>query len=75
MDLYPQPFGDDNQIEYIYKEPKVTTLGEITLRLQKLYSRKFGMSEIVHIIQESTKVSYCDSSKALNMVPHLITPG
>ncbi len=53
---YVQPFGDDNQIEYIYKEPKVTTLGEITLRLQKLYSRKFGMSEIVHIIQESGRV-------------------
>ena len=36
----------------------MTTLGEITLRLQKLYSRKFGMSDIVHIIQESKKVRH-----------------
>ena len=59
---HTQPFGDDNQIEYIYKEPKVTTLGEITLRLQKLYSRKFGAPEIVHIIQESKKVEFYTSS-------------
>ena len=37
----------------------MTTLAELTLRLQKLYSRKFGSSEIVHIIQESGKVCVC----------------
>ena len=34
----------------------MTTLAEITLRLQRLYSRKFGSKELVHIIQESGKV-------------------
>ncbi len=53
-----QPFGDDHERQYIYKEPTVTTLGELTLRLQRLYSRKFGTSEIVHIIKESGKVGH-----------------
>lgn len=44
-------------MQFIYKEPKVTALAELTLRLQKLYSRKFGSKDIVHIIQESGKVS------------------
>ena len=54
--MYTQPFGEDHDKHFVYKEPKVTTLAELTLRLQKLYSRKFGTSEIVHIIQESGKV-------------------
>ena len=54
---FPQPFGDDNEKQFIYKEPKVTKLGELTLRLQKLYSKKFGNSDIVHIIKESGRVS------------------
>ena len=37
----------------------MTKLGELTLRLQKLYSKKFGHRDIVHIIKESGKVS-CD---------------
>ena len=51
-----QPFGDDHGKQYIYKEPAVTTLAEIVLRLQKLYSKKFGMMTPVNIIQESRKV-------------------
>ena len=35
----------------------MTKLGELTLRLQKLYSRKFGNPDIVHIIKESGRVS------------------
>lgn len=53
--LCMQPFGEDNSMQYIYKEPKVTALAELTLRLQKLYSRTFGSKEIVHIIPESGK--------------------
>ena len=51
-----QPFGDDHEKQYIYKEPAVTTLAEIVLRLQKLYSKKFGANTPVKIIQESGKV-------------------
>ena len=35
----------------------MTTLAELTLRLQKLFSRKFGSKDIVHIIHESVRVS------------------
>jgi len=51
-----QPFGEDHERQFIYKEPKVTTLAELTLRLQKLFIRKFGAKDIVHIIKESGKV-------------------
>ena len=56
-----QPFGDDHDKQYVYKEPALTTLAEIVLRLQKLYSKKFGMATAVNIIHESGKVgkNYC----------------
>ena len=54
--LPPQVFGDDHDKQYIYKEPAVTTLAEIVLRLQKLYSKKFGTGTPVNIIHESGKV-------------------
>jgi len=51
----------------------VTTLAELTLRLQKLYSRKFGTTEIVHIIQESGKVipSSLDMDHAHIQITHV----
>lgn len=55
-----QPFGEDNDKQFVYKEPKVTALAELTLYLQRLYSRKFGCKNIVHIIHESGKVSRQD---------------
>lgn len=48
-------FEDEDGKEYIYKEPKLTSLSEISQRLQKLYSDKFG-SENVRMIQDSDKV-------------------
>lgn len=48
-------FEDEDGKEYIYKEPKLTPLSEISQRLQKLYSDKFG-PENVKMIQDSGKV-------------------
>lgn len=48
-------FEDEDGKEYIYKEPKFTPLSEISQRLLKLYSDKFG-PENVKIIQDSGKV-------------------
>ncbi|TRZ05692.1 hypothetical protein HGM15179_021415, partial [Zosterops borbonicus] len=45
--------------EYVYKEPKLTGLSEISLRLLKLYGEKFW-SETVKIIQDSNKVNIKD---------------
>ncbi|XP_069749821.1 dedicator of cytokinesis protein 11 isoform X2 [Narcine bancroftii] len=49
-------FEEEDGKEYIYKEPKLTKLPEISERLLKLYSDKFG-AENVKIIQDSNKVN------------------
>lgn len=50
-------FEDQHNVEYIYKEPKVTTLSEISLRLKKQFEDKFG-SDVVKIIMDSNQVSF-----------------
>lgn len=49
-------FEEENSIEYVYKEPKVTSLSEISERLYKQYCDKFGQ-DVVKMIQDSTPVS------------------
>lgn len=48
-------FGDDDGKEFIYKEPKITGLAEISQRLQQIYSIKHGR-ESIELIMESAKV-------------------
>ncbi|XP_062982156.1 dedicator of cytokinesis protein 9 isoform X4 [Elgaria multicarinata webbii] len=66
-------FEDEDGKEYIYKEPKLTPLSEISQRLQKLYSDKFG-SENVRMIQDSGKVNSkdLDSKYAYIQVTHVV---
>uniref|UniRef100_A0A3Q2CL51 Dedicator of cytokinesis 11 n=1 Tax=Cyprinodon variegatus TaxID=28743 RepID=A0A3Q2CL51_CYPVA len=49
-------FEEEDGKEYIYKEPKLTGLSEISQRLLTLYGDKFGQ-ENVKIIQDSNKVN------------------
>lgn len=67
-------FEDEDGKEYIYKEPKLTPLSEISQRLLKLYSDKFG-PENVKMIQDSGKVNPkdLDSRFAYIQVTH-VTP-
>ncbi|XP_029460346.1 dedicator of cytokinesis protein 9 isoform X2 [Rhinatrema bivittatum] len=67
-------FEDEDGKEYIYKEPKLTPLSEISQRLLKLYADKFG-SENVKMIQDSGKVNPkdLDSKYAYIQVTH-VTP-
>ena len=51
-----QMFGDDDGKEFIYKEPKITGLAEISHRLEAMYSRKHGRDS-VKLIMESAKVA------------------
>lgn len=53
-------FEEEESKEFIYKEPKLTGLSEISQRLLKLYSDKFG-ADNVKMIQDSNKVphSFC----------------
>uniref|UniRef100_A0A8B9LMK3 Dedicator of cytokinesis 11 n=1 Tax=Astyanax mexicanus TaxID=7994 RepID=A0A8B9LMK3_ASTMX len=52
-------FEEEDGKEYIYKEPKLTGLSEISHRLLTLYGEKFG-AENVKIIQDSNKVNQKD---------------
>ncbi|KAL6052575.1 hypothetical protein STEG23_025325, partial [Scotinomys teguina] len=55
--FYGQGFFEEEEgKEYIYKEPKLTGLSEISQRLLKLYADKFGPDN-VKIIQDSNKVN------------------
>ncbi|XP_028319599.1 dedicator of cytokinesis protein 10 isoform X9 [Gouania willdenowi] len=49
-------FEEEESKEFIYKEPKLTALSEISQRLLKLYSDKFG-ADNVKMIQDSNKVN------------------
>ncbi|XP_074819063.1 dedicator of cytokinesis protein 9 isoform X10 [Natator depressus] len=66
-------FEDEDGKEYIYKEPKLTPLSEISQRLHKLYSDKFG-SENVRMIQDSGRVNPkdLDSKYAYIQVTHVV---
>uniref|UniRef100_A0A8B9JRP6 Dedicator of cytokinesis 9 n=1 Tax=Astyanax mexicanus TaxID=7994 RepID=A0A8B9JRP6_ASTMX len=67
-------FEDEDGKEYIYKEPKFTPLSEISQRLLKLYSEKFG-AENVKMIQDSGRINPkdLDSKYAYIQVTH-VTP-
>ena len=55
--LYLQSFFDEeDQKQYIYKEPKVTSLGELCDRLKTMYEGKYGKDN-VKLIKDSKTVS------------------
>ncbi|XP_037029406.1 dedicator of cytokinesis protein 9-like isoform X1 [Bradysia coprophila] len=66
-------FEGDSGVEYVYKEPKITSLSEISERLHKQYRDKFG-AENVKMIMDSSPVnpSSLDPSKAYLQVTHVI---
>ncbi|XP_067851502.1 dedicator of cytokinesis protein 10 isoform X3 [Heptranchias perlo] len=67
-------FEEDDSKEYIYKEPKLTGLSEISQRLLKLYSDKYG-AENVKMIQDSNKVNPKDlDSKFAYIQVTYVTP-
>ncbi|XP_048588509.1 dedicator of cytokinesis protein 9 isoform X4 [Nematostella vectensis] len=53
--FFGKMFADDDGKEYIYKEPKITSLSEISQRLQGMYSSKHSEKHI-KLIHESAKV-------------------
>uniref|UniRef100_A0A182JHE5 Dedicator of cytokinesis protein 9 n=1 Tax=Anopheles atroparvus TaxID=41427 RepID=A0A182JHE5_ANOAO len=67
-------FEEENGVEYIYKEPKVTSLSEISERLHKQYRDKFGVDN-VKILMDSSPVdqSTLDPKIAYIQVTH-VTP-
>lgn len=52
-------FDKESGVEYVYKEPKVTSLSEISDRLLQQYSQKFGQGN-VRIIMDSAPIVEAD---------------
>jgi hypothetical protein len=63
--FYGSPFNDLNGAEFIYKEPNVTPLSAISLRLQTLFGKRFG-ADRVSIIKDSNKVRVALITRAMN---------
>ena len=55
MGFYGLDFGELNQTEWIYKEPRLSKLGDIQNRLLNLFKKKFN-SENVEIYKNSAKM-------------------
>ncbi|XP_055386706.1 dedicator of cytokinesis protein 9 isoform X2 [Condylostylus longicornis] len=66
-------FDDDHGIEYVYKEPKLTSLSEISERLQRQYKDKFG-ADVVKMIMDSSPVEAIelDPKVAYIQVTHVL---
>lgn len=47
-------FEEESGIEYIYKEPKVTALSEVSERLYRQYKEKFGPDSVKMIMDSNT---------------------
>jgi hypothetical protein len=60
--FYGRCWGEDDGIEYIYKEPRITRLGEIQERLQIITEKRFGIRAT--IISDSSSV---ERSKLTNV--------
>lgn len=67
-------FEEDSGVEYVYKEPKITSLAEISERLQQQYKDKFG-ADAVRIIMDSAvvDVTQLDPKLAYLQITH-VTP-
>ncbi|XP_058146190.1 LOW QUALITY PROTEIN: dedicator of cytokinesis protein 6 [Dasypus novemcinctus] len=57
--FYGARFGDLDEQEFVYKEPSITKLAEISHRLEEFYTERFG-EDVVEIIKDSNPV---DKSK------------
>uniref|UniRef100_A0A1I8PPX3 Dedicator of cytokinesis protein 9 n=1 Tax=Stomoxys calcitrans TaxID=35570 RepID=A0A1I8PPX3_STOCA len=66
-------FEEDHAVEYVYKEPKLTSLSEISERLAKQYKEKFG-ADVVKMIMDSSPVNVneLDPKLAYIQVTHVI---
>uniref|UniRef100_A0A669CEW2 Dedicator of cytokinesis 6 n=1 Tax=Oreochromis niloticus TaxID=8128 RepID=A0A669CEW2_ORENI len=70
--FYGCRFGDLDEQEFVYKEPSITKLAEISHRLEEFYSEKFG-DEVVEIIKDSSPVdkNKLDPNKAYLQITYV----
>ena len=70
VQFYGRPFEDLDGQEYIYKEPQITQLSEIALRLENIFKQRFGK---VNMIRDAGRVdvSKLDLNTAHFQVTHV----
>ncbi|XP_058233853.1 dedicator of cytokinesis protein 7-like isoform X13 [Hemibagrus wyckioides] len=70
--FYGCRFGDLDEQEFVYKEPSITKLAEISHRLEEFYSERFG-DEVVEIIKDSSPVdkNKLDPNKAYLQITYV----
>ncbi|KAG8441371.1 hypothetical protein GDO86_006923 [Hymenochirus boettgeri] len=70
--FYGSKFGDLDEQEFVYKEPSITKLAEISHRLEEFYSERFGEGT-VQVVKDSNHVdkSKLDPNKAYVQITYV----
>uniref|UniRef100_A0A3Q2YLE1 Dedicator of cytokinesis 7 n=1 Tax=Hippocampus comes TaxID=109280 RepID=A0A3Q2YLE1_HIPCM len=70
--FYGSKFGDLDEQEFVYKEPAITKLAEISHRLEGFYGDQFGEDQ-VEVIKDSNPVDKCklDPNKAFIQITYV----
>ncbi|XP_030062500.1 dedicator of cytokinesis protein 7 isoform X5 [Microcaecilia unicolor] len=70
--FYGSKFGDLDEQEFVYKEPAITKLAEISHRLEGFYGERFG-EDVVEVIKDSNPVDKCklDPNKAFIQITYV----
>ncbi|XP_060040571.1 dedicator of cytokinesis protein 6 isoform X2 [Erinaceus europaeus] len=70
--FYGARFGDLDEQEFVYKEPSITKLAEISHRLEEFYTERFG-EDVVQIVKDSNPVdkSKLDPHKAYIQITYV----
>ncbi|XP_062854096.1 dedicator of cytokinesis protein 7 isoform X10 [Trichomycterus rosablanca] len=70
--IYGSKFGDLDEQEFVYKEPAITKLAEISHRLEGFYGERFGEDQ-VEVIKDSNPVDKCklDPNKAFIQITYV----
>ncbi|XP_071985075.1 dedicator of cytokinesis protein 7 isoform X11 [Engystomops pustulosus] len=70
--FYGTRFGDLDEQEFVYKEPAITKLAEISHRLEGFYGERFG-EDVVEVIKDSNPVDKCklDPNKAFIQITYV----
>ncbi|XP_028666762.2 dedicator of cytokinesis protein 7 isoform X7 [Erpetoichthys calabaricus] len=70
--FYGTKFSDLDEQEFVYKEPAITKLAEISHRLEGFYGERFG-EDMVEVIKDSNPVDKCklDPNKAYIQITYV----
>ncbi|XP_053318481.1 dedicator of cytokinesis protein 6 isoform X2 [Spea bombifrons] len=70
--FYGSKFGDLDDQEFVYKEPSITKLAEISHRLEEFYAQRFGEGNVV-VVKDSNHVdkTKLDPNKAYIQITYV----